>query len=113
MSFIRYAILVLVLVVLGLITVWEHLRLLSIGYEVSELRARRVRLEEEVRVQERRIDAIATPGETAARVTTLGLDLVPPAHGRAELVLPSHPERPLRWSRLGERQGRQGRQGQR
>ncbi len=108
MSFIRYAILVLVLVLLGLITVWEHLRLLSIGYEVNELRARRVRLEEEVRVQERRIDAIATPGETAARVMTLGLDLVPPrtrAAGRIEPARPSQPERQLRRSRLVERQG--------
>ena len=78
MSFARYAILVLLLVVLGLITVWEHLRLLSTGYEVNELRARRVRLAEEARVQERRIDAIAAPAETAARVKVLGLDLVPP-----------------------------------
>jgi hypothetical protein len=107
-SFTRYAILVLVLVVLGLITVWEHLRLLSIGYEVSELRSRRVRVEEEARVQERRIEAIATPGETAARAKTLGLDLVPPrtrAARQAEPVRPSQPERPLRRSRLGERQG--------
>lgn len=78
MSFIRYAILVVVLVVLGLITVWEHLRLLSIGYEVNELRTTRARLEEEVRVQERRIDAVATPGETAARARKLGLELGPP-----------------------------------
>ncbi len=77
MSFFRYAILVLLLVVLGLITVWEHLGLLSVGYEVNDLRAKRVRLEEEVRVQQRRIDAIATPGETAARAKALGLDLVP------------------------------------
>jgi hypothetical protein len=77
MSFFRYAILVLLLVVLGLVTVWEHLGLLSVGYEVNDLRAKRVRLEEEVRVQERRIDAIATPGETAARAKALGLDLVP------------------------------------
>ena len=67
MSFARYAVLVLVLVVLGLITVWGHLRLLSVGYEVNDLRARRARLKDEVRVQERRIDAIATPAETAAR----------------------------------------------
>ncbi len=77
MSFFRYAILVMLLVVLGLITVWEHLRLLSVGYDVSDLRGRRVRLEEEVRVQERRIDAIATPGETAGRVKSLGIDLAP------------------------------------
>ena len=78
MSFIRYAILVVVLGVLGLISVWEHLRLISIGYAVTVRRATRARLEEEVRVQERRIEAVATPGETAARVRGLGLELVPP-----------------------------------
>ncbi|MHC4253753.1 MAG: hypothetical protein ACYS9X_31955 [Planctomycetota bacterium] len=83
MSFTRYCILVVALVVLGLITVWEHLRLLSVGYEVNELRARRGRLEEEARVLERRIDAIATPAAVAGHVREMGLDLEPPV-GRAE-----------------------------
>ena len=78
MSFTRYCILVAALVVLGLVTVWEHLRLLSVGYEVNDLRARRGRLEEEVRVLERRIDAMATPGAVSRRVREMGLDLAPP-----------------------------------
>ena len=77
MSFTRYALLVAALVVLGLATVWQHLRLLSVGYEVNELRARRGRLEEEARVLERRIDAIATPGAAADHVHEMGLDLGP------------------------------------
>ena len=79
MSFTRYCILVVALVVLGLITVWEHLRLLSVGYEVNDLRARRGRLEEEARVLERRIDAAATPAAVRERVRDMGLDLAPPA----------------------------------
>ena len=67
-----------VLVVLGLITVWEHLRLLSVGYEVNDLRGRRDRLAEEVRVLERRIDAAATPSAAAERVRTLDIGLAPP-----------------------------------
>ena len=85
MSFARYALLVGALVVLGLITVWEHLRLLSVGYEVSDLRARRGRLEEESRGLERRIDASATPAAAAKRVRDMGLDLGPsPALGAGE-----------------------------
>ena len=81
MSFTRYCLLVIAFVVLGLITVWEHLRLLSVGYEVNELRARRGRLEEEARVLERRIDAIATPAAVGERVREMDLDLGPPATG--------------------------------
>ncbi len=79
MSFGRYSVLVLALVVLGLITVWGHLRLLSVGYEVNDLRGRRDRLGEEARVLERRIDAIATPSAAAAHVRSLGIELAPPA----------------------------------
>jgi len=78
MSFARYCLLVAALVVLGLITVWEHLRLLSVGYEVNDLGAQRARLEEESRVLERRIDAIATPAAVARNVREMGLDLSPP-----------------------------------
>lgn len=79
MSFTRYCLLVVALVVLGLVTVWEHLRLLSVGYEMNDLRARRGRLEEEARVLQRRIDAIATPAAVDERVRAMGLDLSPPA----------------------------------
>jgi hypothetical protein len=74
----RYAILVVALVVLGLITIWEHLRLLSVGYEVNDLRKRRSELEETARVLGRRIDAAATPARAAEMVRRLGIDLVPP-----------------------------------
>jgi len=83
MSFTRYCILVAALVVLGLVTVWEHLRLLSVGYEVNDLRAKRGRLEEEVRVLDRRIDAMATPAAVSRRAREMGLDLAPPVR-RAE-----------------------------
>jgi hypothetical protein len=78
MSFSRYCLLVVALVVLGLVTVWEHLRLLSVGSEVNDLRAQRGRLEEESRVLERRIDAMATPGAVSAHVREMGLDLTLP-----------------------------------
>ena len=81
MSFTRYCLLVVALVVLGLVTVWEHLRLLSVGYEVNDLRARRGRLEEESRVLERRIDAMATPSAVSKHVREMGLDLTPPVRG--------------------------------
>lgn len=81
MSFARYAVLVLALVVLGLVTVWGHLRLISVGYEMNELKNRRDRLEEESRVLDRRIDALATPSNAAARVRSLELLLGPPAPG--------------------------------
>jgi hypothetical protein len=68
MSLSRYVVLVVVLVALGLLAVWQHLRLLSAGYEISSLRARRVELEEEVRVLERRIDAMATPSAARERL---------------------------------------------
>lgn len=79
MSFARYAILVLALVALGLVTVWGHLRLISIGYEMNELRNSRDRLDEEARVLDRRIDALATPSNAAVRVRSLELDLNPPS----------------------------------
>jgi len=75
----RYAILVGVLLVLGLITVWGELRLFATGYEVNNLREKRSRFEEEARILERRIDAVATPDAVAARVRELRLDLRPPA----------------------------------
>ena len=78
MSFTRYAILVLALVVLGLITVWGHLHLISAGYEMNEIRNRRDRLDEEARVLDRRIEALATPSNAAAQVKKLDLGLVPP-----------------------------------
>jgi hypothetical protein len=68
MSLGRYVILVVVLVGLGLLTVWQHLRLLSAGYEINTLRAKRTALEEEVRVLERRIDAMATPAAARERL---------------------------------------------
>jgi len=83
MSFTRYCILVAALVVLGLVTVWEHLRLLSVGYEVNDLRSARGRLEEEVRVLERRIEAMATPAAVSRRVREMDIDLAPPV-GPAE-----------------------------
>ncbi len=82
MSFTRYAILVLALVVLGLVTVWGHLRLISAGYEMNDIRNRRDRLDEEARVLDRRIEALATPSNAAAQVRALDLGLVPPP-GRA------------------------------
>ncbi len=78
MSFTRYAILVLALVVLGLVTVWGHLHLISAGYEMNEIRNRRDRLDEEARVLDRRIEALATPSNAAAQVKKLDLGLVPP-----------------------------------
>jgi len=68
MSLSRYVVLVLVLVVLGLITVWQHLDLLSAGYETNAMRSKRAGLEEEARVLERRIDSIATPAAAAAQL---------------------------------------------
>jgi hypothetical protein len=70
MSLSRYAILVAVLVVLGLVTVWQHLDLLSAGYEINDLRAKREDLEEEARILERRIDSMATPAAAAAQLNT-------------------------------------------
>jgi hypothetical protein len=84
MSMARYAILVVALVVLGLITIWEHLRLLSVGYEVNDLRKRRSELEETARVLDRRIDASATPARAAGMVRRLGIDLVPGHQERQE-----------------------------
>ena len=95
MSFTRYAILVLALVVLGLITVWGHLRLISAGYEMNDIRNRRDRLEEEARVLDRRIEALATPSNAAAQVRALDLGLVPPAQGRATGRGPLRPGTPL------------------
>jgi hypothetical protein len=68
MSLGRYVVLVVVLVALGLLTVWQHLRLLSAGYEINNLRSARSALEEEVRVLERRIDAMATPDAARDRL---------------------------------------------
>jgi hypothetical protein len=68
MSLARYVVLVLVLVALGLLTVWQHLDLLSAGYETNNLRSKRAGVEEEVRVLERRIDAMATPATAAAQL---------------------------------------------
>ena len=68
MSLSRYVVLVLVLVILGLITVWQHLDLLSAGYEINDLRTKHGALEEEARVLERRIDSMATPDAAAEQL---------------------------------------------
>ena len=70
MSLARYVVLVLVLVVLGLLTVWQHLGLLSAGYEVNTLRSKRAAMEEEARALERRIDSIATPAAAKDQLTS-------------------------------------------
>lgn len=68
MTLARCVILILVLIVLGVLAIREQLSLLSLGYKVSESRARRAALEDESRALERRIDAMANPAAAASRL---------------------------------------------
>lgn len=78
MSIPRYAILVSVLVVLGLVAVYGHLRRINVGRDIDELRKNRDTLVQQSRSLERRIDAIATPSEARRRVESLNLNLTSP-----------------------------------
>ena len=78
MSLARYAILVAVFVALGLFTVWGHLRRVAVGYQESDLRIRKAKLEEEERALKLRIKAMTAPDAVKARVRDMGLDLRPP-----------------------------------
>jgi len=108
MSPTRYAILILVLVALGLLAVWEHMRLLSAGYKVSALRSRRTALEQEARALERRIDSMATPTSAASmlrntrpedgnilRASPQGGTRAFPAHAGAQAGSPARDAAPL------------------
>jgi hypothetical protein len=72
----RYLIFVTVLVVFGLVTVWQRLELLKLGYETHELDRIAERLREENRVSESRIGRMTGPEETAVMAARLGLEPV-------------------------------------
>lgn len=84
MSIYRYVVLVLVLVVLGVLAVWSHFRLISAGYETSELRNRKARLEEETHLLERRIEAATGPEIARRKAARLRLRLLPPKRPEEE-----------------------------
>jgi len=76
MKLARYLVFVVVLVVFGLVTVWQRLELLKLGYEMHELDRIAERLREENRLHESCIGRMTGPEETAAMAARLGLEPV-------------------------------------
>jgi len=72
----RCLFLVAALTIFGLVTVWQRLELLRLGYEVHELERVASRLEEESCDLENRIGELTGGGDVSRKAVELGLEPV-------------------------------------
>lgn len=71
----RYLVLVVVLVAMGLCTVWWKTRTLQMGYEAVRLEQANSRVEEEERIEDSRLTGMTDPAEVIRVSRELGLGL--------------------------------------
>ena len=74
MKLARCLFLIAVLTAFGLVTVWQRLEMLRLGYEIHELERVAERLGEEARGLEVRIGELTGPGEVSRRADEIGLE---------------------------------------
>ncbi|HOX07773.1 MAG TPA: hypothetical protein PK280_15340 [Planctomycetota bacterium] len=91
----RYLALVLVLVAMGLTTVWWKSRTLAMGYEAARLERQVAKAVEEQRVEELRLARLTAPERVAEKVKEMDLKL----ESRAEKII-SGGRRPVAGSML-------------
>lgn len=78
MNAVRLTLLVAVLAACGLAAVWWRSRTVGLGYEAARVKRCLARVEEDLRVEQSRLAALASPASVAVRLRNMDLRLCSP-----------------------------------